>query len=592
MPSLTEYSEITEQVTKAGFGSYLDGILPPDIATACGAFSISVQQVKNVSQVPAQKLAQVILNLETMRGLSVNGSNVPADKTLATSAYPLVALGSGPQKTYTMSDFYGCMSGLPYNDNYKIIQQLLNNIATPLLYQIYDEMYLASSWQQATGTVILNTYSVENPPTSGNYDYYYDITGVTLTSGGGGYTRGGAPLPTATISGTSGATASLTVDTNQANTPLTYGRVTSLTLTSPGVTVLYGSGASPVPPNPGITVTITIPPDNATGGWPGMNTVVQNYINSANTEIISIATTKPTEAQELFNAWVAIGRQLKIEQRARKTGLYPLPDKDPDLPINQYPTVQYSFIDQFAQYALNTKPHMYSQTIEAISNWTTVGGQSMVGLLRELRNQARLDEIGIELDNNIPSDFDYTLNDEIDKSLISNGVIDPILFPDITDNDQRATLYVGPTTIGGSPVVVTTDGANLGLTSRPLGYYNSTTNNYILGENPFIRRVPGVPVVEDNTGKKLVIKRTPADADNLAADPSNNNQINNSTTGNTLENGTSAVAGSLAGSPFRNIIRPELNAVFASRQLTPSTYTNDEAIQEVEDCNCDCWENL
>jgi hypothetical protein len=342
-------------------------------------------------------------------------------------------------------------------------------------------------------------------------------------------------------------------------------------LSSPGAIVYYGSGPSPVPPDPGLTLTIDPPPDNATGGWPGMNTIVQNYIDSANAEIISIATLYPEQAQILTNAWTALGRQLKIEQRARRTGLHPLPDKDPDFPINLYPTTQYSFIDQFSQFARNVKPHMYSQTIEAISNWTTIGGQSMVGLLRELRNQERLNEIGIPLDNNIPDVIDTTLNDEIDKSLIANGSIDPVLFPEITDNqNQQSSLYVAPTTIGVPDVVVTVDGSDLGPTPTPLGAYVPASNEYALSD-------PTSKINNNTTAADTGAPIAPGIV------------VNNITV---LESGAPMAPGSLAGSPYRNLIPPNLNAVYSSKQLTSSTYNADDAVEEVENCNCDCWENL
>jgi hypothetical protein len=98
-----------------GFGSYLAGILPPDVATAAGAFSVSVGQIKNITTVPVEKFAQVCMNLETIKGLNVNGTQVPTNLNLRNAGRPLIALGSGPQQSYTMSDFFGCMSGLPYN---------------------------------------------------------------------------------------------------------------------------------------------------------------------------------------------------------------------------------------------------------------------------------------------------------------------------------------------------------------------------------------------------------------------------------------------------------------------------------------------
>ena len=118
-----------------GFGSYLDGILPPAIATSAGAFSVSMQQITNISSIPIEKFAQIVTNIETIAGLTVNGTNVPVDNTLVSGSLPLIALGSGPYGTYTMSDFFGCMTGLPYIGI--DINGLMNSIETPALINIY-----------------------------------------------------------------------------------------------------------------------------------------------------------------------------------------------------------------------------------------------------------------------------------------------------------------------------------------------------------------------------------------------------------------------------------------------------------------------
>ena len=44
------------QTLSEGFGSYLDGILPSDIATAAGAFSATMQQVNNIRKIDIEKL--------------------------------------------------------------------------------------------------------------------------------------------------------------------------------------------------------------------------------------------------------------------------------------------------------------------------------------------------------------------------------------------------------------------------------------------------------------------------------------------------------------------------------------------------------
>lgn len=577
---------INPEIVKSGFGSYLGGILPDDIATACGALRQSMLQVRNIRNVPLPKLAQAVVNLETMRDLAVNGTSVPTNVGLATGGYNIMALGSGPQFSYTVSDFFGCMSGLPYNGIMGTLQGLLQD---RILSNIYREMYLAVTWRSATVNVTVNETAV--PDGLGNFDYFYQVTGITLTDPGGGYSRGTAPPPQIIISGTSGATATVTgwaLTTNDGNIA-TFGRIQGVALTAPGANTLYGNGPSAVPPPSGIIATIESPPLTVPGvigttiptgytnsppgsaGWPGMNAIVQNYINQANTRIAGIAAERPQDAQTAVEGWNNIGLQLKREQRARETAFYPLPSpKDPRAPISLAPTAHITWVDALTYWAQNTKPHMYSQTIEAIANWTTVGGQSIVGLMRQERNAARLLKAGIPLDNNIPV-TDQTINLSEDKTLIGNGPrpISPTATVSGPLNGLPATLLVGPTTIGASDVVDTSDApfANLGLGNQPIGYYDSNTDRYVITDSTFAS--PPSTVSPQGPGQ----------------DP---NQVGRDLP--YVDMGDAIEPGSFAGSPYTDLIDPPLNSILTTKTLTPSTYTVDEAVTEIEKCNCDCWD--
>jgi hypothetical protein len=123
---------------------YLIGILPDDIAIACGAFSVSMQQIKNVMQIEIEKFSLSVADLE------VTGQNLPTLNT--TTGIPvnlgavdqllsLVSLGSGNQGGYRQCDFFGAAAGYPYEEWYDISTRLLRELGTPLLAQIYSQMY-------------------------------------------------------------------------------------------------------------------------------------------------------------------------------------------------------------------------------------------------------------------------------------------------------------------------------------------------------------------------------------------------------------------------------------------------------------------
>ena len=109
-------------------------------STACGAFSCAVRQVSKIETVPIELFAQIVANLETTNGLTLLGNtDVPTNTELSNSGLIQTSYGSGPNGGYTMSDLYGCMSGLPYP--WKDIQDNIISLQTSTLSSIYLQMY-------------------------------------------------------------------------------------------------------------------------------------------------------------------------------------------------------------------------------------------------------------------------------------------------------------------------------------------------------------------------------------------------------------------------------------------------------------------
>jgi hypothetical protein len=654
--------EINIQLVQGGFGSYLDGILPPDIAVAAGAFGASISQIRNITNVPVEKLAQAAMTIETTKGLNINGSDIPTILSEADQALNLIALGSGPRGQYTTSDFFGCMSGLPYplRETYNTIR----SIQTQKLHNIYNQLFLAVTWEKARidikqpyWYVISKAYvpptASPNPPNPDyqpdpeepdydpveytfaptnsplywsapgepeEYDWYYSLS-LTLGEDGGGYGRGTAPNPIVTIR-PNNVGASVITSTGR-NDELagsmgrgTFGRV-SADISNGGPylwahTVQTNWSAGNIYPNqtrpfyppqddnwvrsnmPRESVTIQHPPietlpvspsgaistagKNTGGdvyvdpfftggsgkiasgepGWSWMNSPVKSYIDQANEEILAIRNNRPRESFLLNKLWDRTGEQLTREQRARSIGLAPLPvPKDDNL--NRFPTTQIVFTDAVPQFALNTKPHMTAQTLEAIVNLCTSGGQSLVGMMRESRNQNKLTAIGIPLDNNIPD----TITSKENKQLIANGLL-PGTIPAKLEQVRCA------------------DGAILAPT--PVGYYNSGTNLYIV-TNPGLQ-----PVINDD-GDSVLPPQDPDTVDPnfpefppiIPGDPG---------PGTPIDTGEPNFPGSFGGGGFGDIIPPELNPPFFSNNVLSSVYSINEAIDDVIRCNCDCWDDL
>lgn len=588
------------QAIPIGFNSYLQGIVPDEVAYGCGAVSVALRQIKNIKNVPFEKFAQVVANIETTRGLPLTaGTNVPSNTTLTNDGLTRTAFGSGPNGSWTMSDFLGSMSGLPYP--WRDIQSLISGTQTVKLTNIYQELYLATHWDGATGTVHYTTRAEKVSSSPDVYNYYYTISGVSIDFPGGGYTRGGAVAPTAVITGTySGSvpTVTTTVDYNVRNVPTSYGTVTKLTMTPLGEQA-NGSGSSATPPDPNFQLHIQCPPtatlavqsngnkstsgvntSYGTTGWSSpMEAVVQAYITQANTEVASIYGSN-VGSNTLNKNWNITGTQLTIEQRARDIALNPVPTPK-DNRLNPYPIAIHAYVDSLPSYAKKTEPHMHAQTIDAISDLSTPGGQSIVAQQRTERNQSRLLEAGITLDDTMGA----APTPMTTKLLMANGSIS------IGAPEQGVPAGNATFTIPANQEVV---GA------KPQGYFDQVSNSYVLSPmntSPVLGTIPeySEPGLDD-AGPGIIQIDDPITPISGGSEPGTAPQIPSATytspsTGatNLLPLGQPVAKGSLAGSPYQNIFPPQLSVAFTSGILPPAQYSIPEAIDEVVKCNCDCW---
>ena len=497
------------QALPKGFDSYLIDIIPNDQAVAAGAFSVSMQQIRDVEKADTLKFAKVVYNMESTIELpETNGTDVPTDPALAAAAQEKMALGSGVYGTYTMSNFYGAMSGLPYP--WKNLYDNIKNIQSQNLITIYQNLYLAVKWNVAT-------VSVQTSYNSGTG--LYTVTGITLSSQGGGYGRGGASAPTITLSNGGAGTTTIGTDPSNLNT---YGKVLSVTLTS------AGSPSLTIP-----TATVASPPGP---GWPGMNSVVQGYIDSANAEIASIKNQNAALANLLNTYWGVTGTALKHEQRARFHAITPV-----DIPFdNRFGLPISTFVDLLPNYAPSTEPNMAVQTLENISDRNSVGGQSIVAVLREERNKERLVEVGIDQDNNVPNKLDPNLA----KQLILNGTVPGAVEGIVSPNGDIYTIPANPSC------------------PQPYNYYDD-------GLKVITSYAPGsIQPILDGNPNPTVNPNSPSGPGVTPEAPINPWFIN----------------------PNVNTFPvPNINSDYTGSTLCPSTYNVNDAIDKVIECNCDCW---
>ncbi len=457
------------QELRPGFDSYLTNILPPDQAIAAGAFGFSMQQIKNIIEIPVEKFAQVVSNLETVRGLNLlQGISQPVDPGLASLAASTIANGTGPNGGYTLSDFFGCMSGIPYA--WRDIQAYILNLQTPTLAQIYTDILAAT------------------------------ITDPTLLDG---------------------------------------------------------------------------------------------LIIQANIEIENILKAKPEQAKILNTLWNNTGTQLTGEQTARAIALQPVPSpQEPDLGVS--PDAQIGFVDSIPEWSKNTLPHMHAQTLEAIADWNSIGGQSLVGMMREQRNKDRLSQLGIPANDNI----DDTLDPKQQQILLSNGTSptakNGIELPGIGCDINSNTIF----TLPGSLQVTNN---NETIVSAPFGYFNPNDEQYYI-TNQTIGGQGGTtqvgeltvlgslqPLLINNTSGNILGPYCDGTGPGPGIQPIKVGAKIATGIGNPVDLGNPIEPGSLAGSEFKDAIPDNLNLAYTSGLLSPASYNTDEATIEVIRCNCDCW---
>jgi hypothetical protein len=201
---------------------------------------------------------------------------------------------------------------------------------------------------------------------------------------------------------------------------------------------------------------------------------------------------------------------------------------------------------------------MQAQTIEAIANICSPGGQSIVGMMREARNQARLNEIGISLDNNVSD----TISPVQNKELVANGVV---------ANSSPAKLAQVNCDTGDE------------INPNPYGSYNPNNNSYYVTNPDF-----GVSLLD--TGNVSVLTQAVTNANVGTGNGFGLGAGQGAGSGFGLDIGNALALGSFAGSEYTNLIPTNLNAIYSSKNLLPSTYTISQAIDDVIRCNCDCWD--
>lgn len=128
-------------------------------------------------------------------------------------------------------------------------------------------------------------------------------------------------------------------------------------------------------------------------------TVITNIAN-ANSEISTLAGTYPTQVANLNTYWTTMAGYLNAEaQYQYNAGINYF------LAADSGQTSVYSFAQSLPAYGRDTAAQQACEFLEAIADTTTLGGQAIVGAMREARNSDRLQAANLlTTANQIPAD--------------------------------------------------------------------------------------------------------------------------------------------------------------------------------------------
>jgi hypothetical protein len=522
-------------------GTYLVGILPTELQIACGAFAVSMGQIKNITSMQFESFAQVVSNLEvTNKDLPlVNNAGTPGNTELANQELALTALGSGNSGLYRLCDFYGAMSGLPYSDYYATALELLQQCMTDNLRNVYSKLYqqsLNNNWQLiSAGKGWANATINPGPPVPPEYAYTLFASQTDSPAG--------SNVITVQLDINSLIPAGSQIAFQSSPTNIYVVTTTGYDAATNTSTVYFSPGlATALPAQTPIYKLTPLVDGNA-------SVPVQDLIDAANLEILRIMETNAELVAKLNAVWDKIGRQLFIEQRAIP---YAIPTNfDIYTDVGRFWIK--NWVESLSQWALQTQYCGEASVIENISDVNTLGGQSIIASMREARNAQRLLNTFGSLESDVPS------------------VLDP--------NGASAEICAVNQQGGIETITVTYGGSGYSVSSPPkvrIGPYGGSFGGSGSG---------ATAIANIENGSVVSITVLTSGSGYSVADGCLTVYIDPPPRPERL--GYSVVPGSLAGSPYTGQIPVSDNLVTTAN----SSYTVEQAINEVTICNCDCWNN-
>ena len=152
-------------------------------------------------------------------------------------------------------------------------------------------------------------------------------------------------------------------------------------------------------------VSVTVPAGAGAGVYAnafpyyGGDLALQTLIPLANTALDGVVAAWPTQTTAMNTAWNAICTSLSSEKALQtRAGIDYF-----NLLAGEQPSVM-AFVQNLPSYAMMTETCQAAEFLESIADTTIIGGQAIIGAMREARNQTSYQASGLFTANNIPAD--------------------------------------------------------------------------------------------------------------------------------------------------------------------------------------------
>ena len=106
-------------------------IIPPDQALACKAIQVSLQQIKNISNMSLAQLSTAYINMQTTRDLDLISSLTTAVPPSVAAFYAdTYGTGTGPNGTLVITDLLGAAVGVPFTSDLTNVTTTINSMTS------------------------------------------------------------------------------------------------------------------------------------------------------------------------------------------------------------------------------------------------------------------------------------------------------------------------------------------------------------------------------------------------------------------------------------------------------------------------------